>query len=84
MDTELDYGIEQRNDGHGNQSIIIDAGKYMAAVAICAAFAALGVGLSVHATYVAQQAAMEARLFQEKANKLQGQFEAIKEHYDGH
>lgn len=31
-----DYPVEQSNDGRANQSIIIDNGKYIAAVTICA------------------------------------------------
>lgn len=81
MDTENDEpSFVHNTQGDRSAAVIqIDNGKAIAAVAICAAFAALGVGLSVHATYTAQQAAMEARLFQEKANKLQGQLDALQE-----
>jgi hypothetical protein len=78
---ETDYPPFVHNDqGERSASIIqIDNGKTIAAVAICAAFAALGVGFSTFAVYTAQQAAMEARVFQEKANKLTGELEALKE-----
>lgn len=80
-DTEYEEPAFVHNQqGERSASVIqIDNGKAIAAVAICAAFAALGVGLSVHATYVSQQAAMESRLLQEKVNKLQARYDAQEE-----
>ncbi len=64
MDTENDEpSFVHNSQGDRSASIIqIENGKAVAAVAICAAFASLGVGLSVFACYTATQAAMEARI----------------------
>ncbi len=78
MDTEYD-DLNVSTDNRSASIIQIDNGKAVAAVAICAAFAGLALAMSIHATYIAQQAAMEARVFQEKANQLNGKFDAYKE-----
>lgn len=60
------------DQGERSASIVqIDNGRTVAAVAICAAFAALGVGLSAFAVYTSQMAVMENRISQEKLNKLE-------------
>lgn len=65
----------QAKDGASSNVIRIDFGKTMSAVAVCAAFAALGVGLSAFAVYTATQAAMEARILQQHVTKLEVQRE---------
>jgi uncharacterized protein HemX len=69
---DADYPPFVHNDqGERSASIIqIDNGRTVAAVAICAAFAALGVGASAFAVYLAQQSAMEQRVTQEKYNQM--------------
>jgi len=52
------------------QVIQIENGRAVLAVTLCGIVAALGVGFSAFAIYTAQQAAMEARLAQEKLNEL--------------
>ena len=52
-------------DNRSAQIIQIENGKAVWAVAICASFAALGVGLSAFAVYTATQAKMEARILQQ-------------------
>lgn len=65
------------DQGDRSASIInIDNGKTVAAVAICAAFAALGVGLSAFACYTATQSAMEARLLQQHVYLLEAKQES--------
>ena len=77
VDRLADFCAE--NDNRSAQIIQIENGKAVWAAALCAALAALGIACSIHASYIAEQAAMEARVFQEKVNRLQGQFDAYKE-----
>lgn len=81
MDDELDEPAFVHNaQGERSASIInIDNGKTVAAVAICAAFAALGVGLSSFAVYTATQSAMETRILQENVRAVQAEAKARQE-----
>jgi hypothetical protein len=62
------------DQGERSASIVqIDNGKTVAAVAICAAFAALGVGLSAFAVYTSQQSAMEARILSQQVVEMRAE-----------
>jgi uncharacterized protein HemX len=68
------------DQGERSASIVqIDNGKTVAAVAICAAFAALGVGLSAFSVYTAQQSAMEARILSQQVIELRAELNNRKE-----
>lgn len=58
METENDddEGISQSNADRGNQSIIIDTGKHIATVAICAVICGMSVVFSIVAGLVAWDA----------------------------
>ena len=58
--------------------IQIDNGKTVNAVAVCAAFSALGLGLAVFAAYTARDAAMESRLLQQHVMTLEAEINARK------
>lgn len=66
MHVNLPPDVEQTTDSQSsaNQSIIIDTGKHVAVVAICAALCGLSVAVSVWSAYTARDAATEARVTQ--------------------
>ena len=67
--------VHNETGERGATVIQIENGKALWAVALCASFAALGVGLSVFAAYTAQQAAMESRLLLQHVMALEAKQE---------
>lgn len=70
-DTEYDYPT-QTNDGRANQSIIIDNGKYIAVVAICAALCGVAAVYAYFAHESAGRSEKRADLLQYYVMELDG------------
>ncbi len=79
MGTETEYDdLNVSTDNRSASIIQIDNGKAVAAVAICAAFAALGVALSVHAYFTARDAATEYRILLNHYMELQAEVKEMR------
>lgn len=68
--------VEQILDGRGNQSIIIDNGKYIATVAICAVLCGVSAVYAWSATRQAEAAEKRADLLQYYVMELDGKLMA--------
>lgn len=79
MDTENDYDPTQRAGDRSNQSIVIDNGKYVAAVVVCAALCGLSMAFAWHADQKADEAITEYRLMLNHQMYLESQLETLKE-----
>jgi hypothetical protein len=71
------HGIASRVDNQSASVIQIDNGKAVNAVAICAAFSGLCLGVAIWSAYTARDAATEARLTQYELSKLRGDVDSL-------
>jgi hypothetical protein len=69
--------VSAQVDNQSASVIQIDNGKAINAVAICAAFCGLCLGVSIWSAYTARDAATEARLAQYEVSKLRGDVDSL-------
>lgn len=69
--------VSAQVDNRSASVIQIDNGKAVNAVAICAAFCGLCLGVSIWAAYTARDAATEARLAEYEVSKLRGDVDSL-------
>ncbi len=83
METELDWDPGQRQHGNANnQTIVLDTGKHMAAIALCAAICGVSVVLSVWAAVEARAAATEYRVLLNHTMELEAKQKAMEDSYE--
>lgn len=82
MDTEHDYDPTQTAGDRSNQSIIIDNGKYVAAVVVCAALCGASWVFAWHAAYVAEKADTQYQVMLNHQMYLENQMDNLKEKKD--
>lgn len=78
VDTEYDDNTQSAGD-RSNQSIVIDNGKYVAAVVMCAAICGMSVMFAWHADKTADNAITEYRVMLNHQMYLENQVENLKE-----